>query len=181
MERERLLIMMEIAIMAAIGGILSNYVAIQIWPQGGSASLVMVPIAILAFRRGWVAGMVTGLLVGLINLMIKPYITHPVQVILDYPLAFALLGLAGLFSLSNKKAEINMKRMSLGVVVAGLARLSSHFISGVVWFGSNAPKGWPVALYSLYYNATYMVIDISVTIAIMIFLLKKAPHLAVRR
>ncbi|SFS51197.1 energy-coupled thiamine transporter ThiT [Marininema halotolerans] len=181
MKRDRLITMMEIAIMAGIGGVLSYYVALRLWPQGGSASLAMVPIVILAFRRGWVAGVVCGLLVGLINLMISPYITHPIQVVLDYPLPYALLGLAGWFRPVDEKGAISIKRMGLGVTIAGLARLIPHFISGVVWFGSYAPEGWPVVLYSLCYNASYLVIDVLVTIILMSYLLKKAPQLVASR
>ena len=67
-------------------------------PLGGSISLEMVPLILLAVRQGWKVGMLAGAAYGLLNLAVSPIILHPVQVLFDYPLPFAALGLAGLFS-----------------------------------------------------------------------------------
>ena len=68
-------------------------------PQGGSFGLEMLPILFIAMRRGVLPGVVAGGLFGLLQLTGvagTPYIYHPLQAALDYPLAFAALGLAGL-------------------------------------------------------------------------------------
>ncbi|GGE16775.1 thiamine transporter ThiT [Marinithermofilum abyssi] len=178
MNRQRLLTMIEIAIMAGIGVLFSTYITIRgLWPQGGSVSLAMVPIVILSFRRGWVAGVICGLLVGMLNFVLAatPPV-HPVQVVLDYPLAFALLGTAGWIRLQPGEKGTFWK-VAAGVTLAGLLRFLAHFISGVVWFGSFAPKGMSVWVYSFLYNISYILPDILVSTAVMALLIRNAPQL----
>jgi thiamine transporter len=115
-------------------------------PQGGSISLEMVPIFIIALRRGGPVGLLAGGIYGLLQLLIDPYIVHPVQVLLEYPLAFALVGLAGFFK----------EKPWLGITVGSAARYIVHVISGMIFFGSYAPEGTPVLIYSLGYNAIYI-------------------------
>jgi len=73
-------------------------------PYGGSVTLgSMVPVMWLALRRGvrigFIASAIFGLAALVIDVMLLPYspITNPVQVVLEYPIAFGVLGLAGLF------------------------------------------------------------------------------------
>ncbi|MDN4592442.1 energy-coupled thiamine transporter ThiT [Polycladomyces subterraneus] len=182
-SQRRLLTLTEIAIMAAIGVLLSTYVKIQgFWPQGGSISLVMLPIALLSFRRGWVAGVICGLLVGLINLMVEPFVVHPVQVVLDYPLAFAALGLSGVFAPNRDIPRgKQVTRAILGLILAGGLRLLSHFISGVIWFGQYAPKGMNVAMYSFLYNVSYILPDVIIAAVLMTILITQAPQLVMKQ
>lgn len=67
MRNKRVLLMVEIAIFAALGFVL-DFIAFRM-PQGGSVSLVMIPIVLMAFRRGIAAGVITGLLVGLLQIV----------------------------------------------------------------------------------------------------------------
>lgn len=180
MSQRPLVVMLEIAIIAAVAIILNNFVALKLWPQGGSVSLVMVPIVILAFRRGWGAGVTAGFIVGVLDLMMASFIVHPVQVVLDYPVAFAALGLAGLIKLREAPFGGQLGKIALAVGFAGLMRLTSHFISGVIWFGEFAPEGFSPIWYSLLYNASYIVPDIVISIMVMTVLLAKAPLLVTR-
>ncbi|EGL83857.1 thiamine transporter YuaJ [Caldalkalibacillus thermarum TA2.A1] len=103
---------------------------------------------------------------------------HPVQLVLDYPLAFALLGTAGLFALH--KAHTPGKMIGLattGIVLASGLRFLSHFVSGVVWFGAYAPEGMPVAIYSALYNLSYLLPEMIISLLIVIFLIKMRPQL----
>jgi thiamine transporter len=179
-SKRPLVVLLEIAIIAGIALILNNVVALKLWPQGGSISLVMVPIVILAFRRGWGAGVAAGLIVGLLDLMIAPFIVHPVQVVLDYPLAFAALGLAGVLKLKQAPLKTQLVPIALAVTFAGGMRLAAHFTSGVIWFGEYAPEGFSPVLYSLVYNASYIVPDIILSILVMLVLVTKAPQLVTR-
>jgi thiamine transporter len=66
---------------------------------GGSISLTMLPIAVLALRRGALAGAVGGTVFGLLDLLMEPFILFPAQVALDYPVPYLLFGTGvGLFS-----------------------------------------------------------------------------------
>lgn len=134
-------------------------------PLGGSISLEMVPLILLALRQGWKVGALAGAAYGLINLAVSPVILHPVQVLFDYPLPFAALGLAGLFSPAVRGAII-------GTVVAVLARFAAHFVSGVVFFASYAPEGWNPYVYSAAYNAAYLLPSLVIALVVVVALLR---------
>lgn len=141
-------------------------------PQGGSITLgSMIPILLLSIFYGPEVGFITGFLYGIITLILDPYILHPVQVLFDYPLPFMALGLAGYFK--NNKV--------LGTVVALVGRFLCHFISGVVFFGSYAPKGMSPAVYSLMVNGIFIGIEGAICIMIMIFLpVERLKHILSR-
>lgn len=145
----------EIGLGVALAWVLSVLRIYQM-PQGGIISLEMFPIFLLAFRRSPRVGVTTGLVFGLIRLLPlplaePPYIVHPAQVILDYPLPFALCGLAGYFPVSS------LPWILIGIAIGSIARFFSHYFSGVIFFASYAPAGQSVWWYSLVYNSTYMV------------------------
>lgn len=178
MAEQRLTIRMEIAIMAALGYALSFIKFGGLWAQGGSISLVMVPIILLAFRRGWKAGMVAGLLIGILKLLLGGTLIHPIQIILDYPLPYAAIGLAGLFTLKPTYSLLQKTAVAaLGIGLAAAIRLLCHFISGVVWFGQWAPEGMPVATYSFFYNLSYLLPETVISLVAIIVLVKMSPHL----
>lgn len=128
----------------AIAFVLS-YVRLYRWPQGGSITLAsMLPMFIYAYIFGPAAGIAAGAAYGLLQLIQEPYIIHPFQVLLDYILAFAALGLAGLSS----------NNISLGIILGGFGRFFSSFLSGVIFFGSYAPEGMSPIIYSLMVNGT---------------------------
>lgn len=175
MNRNRLVTMLEIAIMAALAYILSQ-VKLFDMPQGGSISLVMLPIVLIALRRGVIAGLVAGLIVGELNHLIDGYVVHPVQLLLDYPVAYTAVGLVGVarhFGWETKRVGMTWLFLFVGVGV----RFLCHFTSGVVWFGEYAPEGMPVVTYSLMYNLSYLLPEFIFTGLVVALLLKKAPQL----
>jgi thiamine transporter len=137
-------------------------------PQGGSINLGMIPIFWLSLRRGWKIGIFAGAVFGMVDLAIEPFIVNPVQFILDYPLPFALLGLAGFF----QNCPV------VGVVVGGSARFVCHFMSGFIYFGDYAPAGMSPLVYSALYNGTYLVPSIIVC-ALVIGVMQKSKALNV--
>jgi thiamine transporter ThiT len=72
------------------------YLKIGEMPQGGSISLQMLPLFIFSLRWGIVPGIFIGLVYGLVHSIQDLYVVHWFQYFLDYPLAFSLIGLAGL-------------------------------------------------------------------------------------
>jgi thiamine transporter len=161
-------IIAEIAIFVALATALS-YIKIFALPQGGSVTAgSMVPILWLALRRGAKIGIFAAVVYGFIQLMVEPFIVNPVQVLLDYPLAFGSLGLAGFFQ----------KRPFLGVNVGIFGRFASHFVSGIVFFASYAPAGMPPAIYSAIYNGSYLLPELVITIYI-IYLLQESKVLRI--
>jgi thiamine transporter len=123
-------------------------------PMGGSATLgSMVPIFIIALFYGPEIGFLTGILFGVIDFILAPYILHPVQVLFDYPLAFSAIGIAGYFRNKSKFT------MLVGVLISIAVRFIFHFISGLIFYGSYAPQGMSAAYYSFFYNLGYLAPD----------------------
>jgi thiamine transporter len=153
-------ILAEMAIFTALATVLSEIV-IYVMPQGGSITLAsMVPIIWLALRRGPKVGIFTGAIYGMIQFMLLPYAIDPIQVLLDYPLAFAVLGLAGFFP----------NRPILGAIVGITGRFMMHFIAGAVyWAPIYAPDVNPI-VYSSIYNASYLVPELVISGAILFIL-----------
>ncbi len=139
-------------------------------PQGGSFGLEMLPVLFIAMRRGVVPGIVAGGLFGFLQLAGvagTPYIYHPLQAALDYPLAFGALGLAGLVPVGELKGAGGVARLSGAVAVGAGARLVCHFFSGLLFFAEYAP-GWEAPwLYSITYNLLYLLPSAVVTALVL--------------
>lgn len=169
MRNQKVKMLVEMAVSIAIALVL-NKLSFPL-PQGGSISLEMLPIIIVSFRWGVGAGFMTGLAEGLLQLLFGATIVHPAQLIIDYPLPFALVGLAGLFktALDAKGAGV---KIFLGTLLGGILRFLCHLISGVVFFGQYAPEGQNVWIYSTIYNGTYMIPSILVCIIVLLAIRK---------
>lgn len=133
--------------------------------QGGSVTAAsMVPIILIALIYGSEVGILTGFLFGIINFIVSPFALHPVQVLFDYPLPFMAIGLVGYFR------SLSIRGILIGVILAMFVRFACHFISGVVFFGSYAPEGTSVYLYSLLYNGSYMGMETIITFVVIALL-----------
>ena len=83
------------ALMIALATVLGMIKILEM-PQGGAVTLFSIlPIALCAYLLGTRRGVMAGFCVGLINLILGPYVIHPVQLLMDYPIAFGAVGLAG--------------------------------------------------------------------------------------
>lgn len=161
MRNKRLQMFAEIAVMAAFAWVLGLY-RVGKMPQGGSVSLKMLPIYICALRWGAGPGMVSGVLLGLLSLM-DATIVHPAQMLLDYPLAFAAIGVAGFFQ----------DKPLVGMVAGGLARWFMHVVSGIIFFASYTPEGSTVVAYSMGYNITYILPEVILAVLIAPLVLRR--------
>jgi len=103
-------------------------------PQGGSITLELLPILYVAFWLGPVHGVSAGVLSGLIQLLLRPFVVHPVQVLLDYPLPMAAAGLAGyLRHVDSERLLRTGILLTLGLVFVfgvGLNWVELHRIGG---------------------------------------------------
>lgn len=145
----------EGAILIALSIILS-YAELRLWYQGGSVDLVMIPLLIFALRWGVGWGIAAGFLFGFLEFVLSNgFALTWTSILLDYSVAYAAVGLAGLFR-GRKHGAI------WGTIVACIARFVVHFISGITIYRIIAPtelfnitytSPW---LYSLVYNGTYM-------------------------
>ncbi|UCE29485.1 MAG: energy-coupled thiamine transporter ThiT [Candidatus Bathyarchaeota archaeon] len=116
-------------------------------PQGGSITVAgMVPLLWFALRRGLGWGTLAGILYGLVHIAMGGYVVGPVQALLDYPLAFGAIGVAGLFR----------KYPLAGVASGVVGRFLFHLVSGVTFFWMYAPEGLDPVIYSALYNGGYL-------------------------
>lgn len=152
----------EVAAAAALGAILS-LVKVYTLPQGGSVTATGLPILFLAVWRGPGAGATAGLILGALKLALGPILVHPAQILFDYPVPYALLGVAGFFP----------RLPGLGVLGASLCRLASHTFSGAVFFASYAPPGMDPWRYSLAYNASYILPETLLCIILVPILVRR--------
>lgn len=121
-------------------------------PQGGSITPAsMLPLMLFAYVYGVGPGMTVGAVYGVMQFIIEPYFLSVPQMLLDYPIAFAMVGLAGLFSKNENRAL----GLSLGVVLGSLGRFVAAVLSGVVFFAEYAGDQNPW-VYSIGYNGAYM-------------------------
>ena len=138
------------AISVAIAFVLS-FITLYKMPYGGSVTPAsMLPIIAFAWAFGAPAGIVAGLVYGLLQMTQGLYFMHPVQFLFDYILPFAVLGFAGFFKGKN---------LLLAIFVAAALRFLCHFLAGAVFWGMYAAEGQSPWIYSLLYNGAYMLPD----------------------
>lgn len=173
MKKTRKLI--ECAIMIAIGTVLS-LIKITDLPFGGSVTAVsMLPMIIVSFRHGlgwgFGSGVVYGVLQQMLGLNTLSYVTTWQSVLavilLDYVIAFSVTGFGGIFRKCVKHSGF---ALALGAFTACALRYVCHVISGcTVWAGLSIPDS-AALIYSLGYNATYMVPETIVTVIVAFYL-----------
>lgn len=184
MDRKRLQFLLEVAILGALSFILDKLTLFEM-PQGGSITLVMLPIILMAYRWGIAGGMLTGFITGLLKVVSGAYILNVYQAALDYFVAYTVVGFAAVTVvwLMNSRKTNNKKSMAMAIVVGtvfgGLLRFLVHYIGGIVFFAEFAGDQ-PVWLYSLVYNASYMVPSIILCAIVAVILFTTAPRLLKR-
>ena len=130
-----------------------SYVRLYKMPQGGSITLVsMLPLFMFSYAYGVAPGMLTGMAYGFLQFIQDAYFVHPIELLLDYPLAFAMLGLCGLAPKFAKNLG-----MIPGIILGTLGRFLCAFTAGVIFFGMYAPEGQNVLMYSAVYNGLYLI------------------------
>ncbi len=169
MQINKTLRLTETAVMIAAAAVLS-LIKIVDMPFGGSVTLFsMLPIAVISYRYGVPWGLLTGLvnalmqmLFGLKNLTYATSTPALIAIImLDYIVAFLVIGLAGMF---RGKIRDHGTALAFGTIISCILRYICHVISGcTVWAGVSIPTSDGL-IYSLAYNATYMIPETIVTV-----------------
>ena len=152
----------QVALCVALSTVLdmvSNSLPFPRMPYGGTLSIATVPMIIIALRMGWRIGSITGVLYGIVALLREQHFIHPIQLLLDYPLAFSTIGAAGIVRCGSwQQTDVRIRiRIGVAVVVANTLRFCTHFLSGIVFWYQFAAEGQSIWMYSLIYNASYMV------------------------
>lgn len=169
MKNKPIICLTESAIMIALSTIL-GFVAIMKMPYGGSITACsLLPIIIIAYRRGTAWGLLTGLAYSILQLILGmdnlSYATSwkagVAIVLLDYILASTVLGLGGIF-----KGRINNEgnALAMGALLCCIIKYICHVISGcTVWAGVSIPDKDGL-IYSLIYNVAYMLPETLITV-----------------
>ena len=130
-------------------------------PFGGTITVSMLPIIYYSYRRGAKWGIGVGLAYSFLQMALgfyippaKTLIAFVLCILLDYVIAFTIVGMADIFAKPFKNRVLGY---TVGAVVVCLVRFASSFFSGVALWGAYAPEGMNVWIYSLVYNASYMI------------------------
>ena len=167
--------LVESALMIALATVLSVLKVLDL-PYGGSITLAcMFPIVLLSYRYGVGLGLLSGVIFGaiqqLLGLSTLSYVTTWQSILavifLDYIVAFAVAGLGGMF---RKVIKNQAMALTLGTLIICILRYLCHVISGcTVWAGLSIPTE-AALIYSLIYNATYMIPEALVTMLIAFYI-----------
>ena len=176
----------EIGIFAALGFVFDELQGIffgSVFPNGGSIGFAMIAVLIVSYRRGFLPGLLTGLVMGLFDIATKAYVIHPMQVLFDYILPYTLVGFAGLlkpfFDKSEKKVEKILWLIS-GAVIGGLLKFTSHYLAGVFFWADPEYFAWNLNsmnpyLYCFVYNIAFIGPSIVITGGLLVVVYLTAP------
>lgn len=173
-------ILVEGALMIACATVLAMLKIFEM-PFGGSITLEMLPLVIMGLRNGAKWGCFTGLVHGILQMFLgfsnvlycATLVAQLGCILLDYILAFTVLGLAKVFAHPRN----SMKGVVAGAVIVGLLRFACSFFSGWLLWGSYAPDGMSPVIYSLAYNGAYMIPDIIILAVVIGLLYKVSPKI----
>ena len=176
--------LVECALMIAVGTVLAQIKIFEM-PNGGSITLLsMLPFILISFRHGVKWGLFTGFVNSLLQMLLGFYAPPAGTVaafvgvvLLDYVLAFTLLGLAGVIA---KPFKNHLLGVAAGTAAVCVIRFLCSFLSGALLWGSYQEsyewaRGMSVWLYSFIYNGSYMLPELLITTVCAVILCKAAP------
>ena len=152
------------AMAIALATVVATVIKLPSLPNGGSVTLFsMLLVSLVGYWYGPLTGIIAAVGFGILQFITGPYVVHPIQVIIDYPLAFGALGLSGFFS--GKKNGLLM-----GYLAGVLGRFFFASVSGLIFYtvyveslAENMMAIWG----SLVYNMTYIFPEAFITIMLI--------------
>lgn len=198
MKKQSTVRLVESALLIAIAAVIeliSKALGLEL-PFGGTITLAsMFPIVLIAYKYGTKWGLLSGFTYSLVQMLLGAktvsamFLPGDDQMVLwqaicicllDYVLAYTLLGLGGIFKGKFKKPAAEL---ALGAFVALLLRYLVHIVSGAIFYSAYAEwfftqegfysigekilgtfSGSSLAIaYSIFYNGLYMVPEIILT------------------
>ncbi|WP_461810996.1 energy-coupled thiamine transporter ThiT [Faecalimonas sp.] len=145
-------------------GFVASYIKVFELPFGGAITACsMLFIVLIGYWYGPKTGILLGFVYGIMQFLQEPYVLSFFQVCCDYLLAFAALGLAGLFA--HKK-----NGLIKGYILAILGRGAFHVIGGYLYWMDYMPDNFPKSLAAAYpfiYNYSFILAEGLITILIL--------------
>lgn len=154
-------VLVKSAILMGVAFVL-NQVTLFRMPQGGSiTAFSMFALFLVGYLFGPRQGILAGMAYGLLDLVINPYVIHPIQIFMDYPLAFGAIGIGAILR-ETKQGMIT------GYLVGVLGRYLVTVVSGIIFWGMYAAEGFSAVSWSFFYNMTYMLPEAVATVATLL-------------
>ncbi len=142
-----------------------SYIKLFSLPQGGSVTLAsMLPLIIFAYVFGARKGILAGVVYGVLQFLQSPQVYEPMQVLLDYPIAFGVIGLAGIVK-NMGFIENNLVKFILGASIACIFRYFAHVLSGIFVFSSWAMEGYTAISWGIVYNL-YILAELAIILIV---------------
>lgn len=170
----KLKVMTECGMLLAAALALSNFKLYQL-PSGGSVSLGVLPLLLLSARHGVLTGCVSGALLGLLLLTTRPFIVHPLQFLLDYPLAYAAVGLGGIITWQTPI------KAATATTLANVIRLLLHVVAGAVFFVTGQDTFTQALIASSAYNLAHLLPETAICIIIVSYIARNHQALCARQ
>lgn len=147
----------------------------------------LIPMAIFALRRGLKPGLMAGLVWGILDLILRGFSTggflNPLQGFIEYPIAFAAIGLIGIGSVKVKNVIQAGKNPLLWVIfyscIGFFVKYFFHFLAGGVFWGSFAPKNMNPWIYSLVINGGSFIANMLMLLVLLVLLRKVFERLII--
>lgn len=145
-----------------------SYIKLFSLPQGGSVTLAsMLPLTVYSYVFGARKGVLVGFIYGILQCIQSPQIYHPLQVLIDYPVAFSAIGIAGIAGSFNFTKNPVVK-FAIGASLAVLGRYFAHVISGYYVFSSWAMEGYSALGWALVYNM-FLIAELAIILVVGAF------------
>lgn len=187
-------ILAEIGVMAALGLVideLQSAFSRPLFAAGGSIGFAMVCVIVVAYRRGFLAALATGVVMSALDVVTGPSLLPGTwwrvfaQLLLDYLLAYPVVAIAGFFKKPFDKAPTAKAKVMwivVGCLVGGFAKFLIHYLAGVIFWNDPEYFVWGLEwmnayLYSLIYNGAYMLPCIILTTLIALVLFWRVPSI----
>ncbi len=174
MRIRKLNVVTECGMLLAAALALSNIKLFQM-PSGGSVSLGVLPLLLLSARHGLFIGCASGAMLGLLMLTTRPFIVHPVQFVLDYPLAYAAIGLSGMVSWQTPA------KAATATTLANVIRLLLHVVAGAVFFVTGKDTFVQALTASCLYNLGHMLPETAICAILVSYIARNHQALCARQ
>lgn len=182
-QGNKLNVLVEGAVMVAFAEAL-EYIPHTVGVSAIEVQFGLIPVILYALRRGVRPGLMAGLVWGLLDMVLRGFsggsVLNVWQGLLEFPVAFAFVGFAGICA-RRVQQSVSKGNVSgwiiLGTVIGAFAKYYCHFIAGIIYWGSYAPKGQAAWLYSLIINGGSAVASTLVTAIVLVLIRFTAPRL----
>ena len=178
-------VLVECALLIAIGTILAQIKLFRM-PLGGSVTAVsMLPFLLIAYRHGTRMGVLAGIVNFLLQMALGGVYMPPsgtvialiASILLDYCIAYVCLGFAAVFAKPGENGARSLGGIVWGTLMVCFIRFLCAFLSGFLVWASLTEEGIGAVIYSLTYNASYMIPETAITLIVLVILYKKVPTL----